>query len=312
MSNHTAQAFYFLLFCVTILFSCNNGSKEVEDTNAKFKAKKNFDIQGHRGARGLYPENSIMGFVMAADMGIKTLEMDVVITKDKKVVVSHEPFMSHSICRTVAGEEIPEEEDIAHNIYQMTYNEVRKYDCGSKEYPRFPDQIKVTTYKPLLKYAIEVVETFTVAHFMEPVKYNIETKCLPEGDNIFHPEPAEFCVLLYDELKKLKVLDRVIIQSFDVRTLQEFRKTHPTIPLALLVENKNGFDANIEALGFLPSIYSPNYKLVDEELVNRCHSEGVKLIPWTVNEEEDMELMVELGTDGLITDYPDIALTLLK
>lgn len=301
----------FTLLIITTLFACSSNQEEGSHQN-QVKAVKNFDIQGHRGARGLYPENSIMGFVMAANMGIKTLELDVVITKDKKVIVSHEPFMSHSICETIEGEEIPEDRDMEHNIYEMTYDEVRKYDCGSRENPRFPDQLKVITYKPLLKYAVEVVETFTVAHHMEPVWYNIETKCLPEGDNLFHPEPEEFCALLYDELTKLKILDRVIIQSFDVRTLQVFRKSHPKLPLALLVENSDGYDANIESLGFVPQIYSPNYKLVDEALVEKCHADGVRLIPWTVNEEAEMERMAELGADGLITDYPDIALTLLR
>lgn len=303
------QPSLLLFFALACLVSCDSDEDLLAEQGKK-KMDKNFDLQGHRGARGLYPENSIMGFVMATDMGVKTLELDVVISKDKKVVVSHEPWISHEICKKKTGEAISEEEEMNYNMYQMTYEEIRKFDCGSKEHPRFPEQIKAITYKPLLRHVVEVVETFTTAHYLQPVRYNIETKSLPEGDNIFHPEPDEFCKILHDELKRLNILDRVTIQSFDVRTLQAFRRNFPAIKLVLLVENKNGFEDNIKSLGFNPHVYSPNYHLVDEELVEKCHSNNIKLIPWTVNTEDDMQKLVEMGVDGLITDYPDVALTL--
>lgn len=303
------QPSFFLLIISLCCISCNS-SEDQNIVKQKRSINKNFDLQGHRGARGLYPENSIMGFIMAVDMGVKTLELDVVISKDKKIVVSHEPWISHEICTKKSGEVISEDEEINYNMYQMTYEEIRKFDCGTKEHPRFPNQIKAITYKPLLRHVVEVVETFTAARFLEPMRYNIETKSLPEGDNIFHPEPEEFCKILYDELKRLNVLDRVTIQSFDVRTLQAFRNYYPQTKLVLLVENKMSFEENIKSLGFNPHIYSPNYHLVDDELVSKCHNNNIKLIPWTVNTEDQMEKLVQMGVDGLITDYPDIALTL--
>lgn len=289
--------------------ACNFG-EGADTADSQKSKKKEIEIQGHRGARGLYPENSIMGFIMAVDMGIKTLELDVVISKDKKIVVSHEPWISHEICIKKTGEYITEEDELNYNMYQMTYDEIRKFDCGSKDHPRFPEQIKAITYKPLLRHVVEVVETFSAAHYLEPIHYNIETKSLPEGDNVFHPEPREFCKLLYDELKRLNILDRVTIQSFDVRTLQVFRNYYPATKLVLLVENNMGFEDNIAKLGFDPAIYSPNFNLVDEELVADCRERNIKLIPWTVNREDDIQKLIDLGVDGIITDYPDIALTL--
>ncbi len=303
------SSYILLLFLLPFCVSCNYGSDEDSEKHRK-SIDENFDLQGHRGARGLYPENSIMGFIMAVDMGVKTLELDVVISKDKQIVVSHEPWISHEICTKKTGETISEEEELNYNIYQMTYEEVRKFDCGTKEHPRFPSQIKAITYKPLLRHVVEVVETFTIARYLEPVMYNIETKSLPEGDNVFHPEPDEFCKLLHNELKRLDILDRVTIQSFDVRTLKAFRNNYPKTKLVLLVENEMGFEDNIKALGFNPQVYSPNYRLVDDQLVSDCHDNKIKLIPWTVNTEEEMKKLVEMGVDGLITDYPDIAATL--
>jgi len=300
-----------ILFSAIALLSCNsNATKPSQETKSEANTAKDFDLEGHRGARGLYPENSIMGFVEATDIGVNTLEMDICVTKDKKLVVSHDPWMSSEICRTPDGKDISEKDQTKYAIYQMTYDQVRKFDCGLKPHPRFPDQYKAPAIKPLLKYVVEVVETYTTAHYIKPVQYNIETKSLPEWDDAFEPEPEEFCKLLYDELKKLGILDRVIIQSFDVRTLQIFKRDHPVIRLALLVENDYGFDMNIAELGFDPDIYSPDYHLVDGKLVQTCHQRKIKVLPWTVDTEEAMDAMLSLGVDGLITDFPDLAITL--
>ena len=267
-----------------------------------------FDLQGHRGARGLFPENSVAGFLAAVDLQVNTLEMDVVISKDGKVVVSHEPWISSVICSGSDGSPVPEGKEL--NMYQMTYEEIELFDCGSKPHPDFPLQAKLTTQKPLLSEVVQKVENMVDTLGIDPPFYNIEIKSTTEGDNIFHPEPKEFCQLVYDQLSELGITERTIIQAFDVRALQAMKQIDSAIPVALLIYESQGFENDLEKLGFTPEIYSPYFKLVDDDLVQSCKANKIKLIPWTVNEEDDMIELLEMGVDGIITDYPDVALTL--
>src|SRR6267378_2929220 len=117
-----------------------------------------FDIQGHRGARGLKPENTIPAFLTALDTGVTTLEMDVIVTRDKQVVVSHEPWMSAAICSDRAGKPINEKEEKKYNLYRMTYEEVKQFDCGSRGNVKFPEQEKMYAAKPLLSDVMVAVE----------------------------------------------------------------------------------------------------------------------------------------------------------
>ena len=274
---------------------------------------KHFDIEGHRGCRGLMPENTIPAFIKAVQIGVTTLEMDVVITKDKKVIVSHEPWMNAGICTDATGNTISKNDEKRLNIYNMTYEEVKTYDCGTKPYARFPKQYKMKVSKPLLANVIDSVESYSRANNVKPPFYNIETKCTPDGDSIFHPAPAEFTELLLDVIFKKGVAARCIIQSFDVRTLQYAHKKYPTLKLALLVEDFTNYQKNIHDLGFTPYIYSPNQEIVNAELVSYCRAQKMKLVVWTVNEKEQMDKLVHLGVDGIITDYPDVAVShLLK
>jgi glycerophosphoryl diester phosphodiesterase len=279
---------------------------------AQLSAQSNFDLQGHRGCRGLLPENSIPAFIKAVELGVTTLELDVVITRDKKVVVSHEPWMSEVICLQPDGQPVPPNSMQQFNIYQMAYDTVKMYDCGSRFHPRFTQQMRQPVYKPLLSEVIDTVESFIRINHLPAVLYNIETKCQPLGDNVFHPEPAAFVDLVYEVLKEKNVLSKVSIQSFDVRTLQVMQKKDSAVPLVLLVENPLGLDANLEKLGFIPSVFSPFYLLVTPELVKAVHEKGMKIIPWTVNDQRDIGIILDMGVDGLITDYPDIAKSLLE
>ncbi|MCW3125161.1 MAG: glycerophosphodiester phosphodiesterase [Bacteroidetes bacterium] len=271
-----------------------------------------FDIQGHRGCRGLYPENTIPAFIEAVRLGANTLEMDICVSRDGKLVVSHDPILNDVICTKPDGTPVTEEESKKLRIFDMTYAEIKKYDCGLRGNPKFPDQHKMAAYKPLLKDVIDSVEKYVKAHNLPPVYYNIETKSTKDGDDVYNPKPAIFANALYDGIAEKKVAGRCIIQSFDVRTLQEIRKRDANMATALLIENLEGFDKNIEKLGFPPSIYSPDYKLVTEKLIQKCHALNIKVIPWTVNEPKAMLRLKNLGVDGLISDYPDRALVTLK
>src|SRR5688572_20930239 len=146
-----------------------------------------FDVQGHRGARGLKPENTIPGFITALDSGVTTLEMDVVITADNQVVLSHEPWISSSFCFDSTGRVISEKDEKKFNIYKMTYDQVAKFDCGSKGDPKFPQQTRERQSKPLLSDVIAAVEDHIRSFTRYEVDYNIEIKTTPEGDNKEHP-----------------------------------------------------------------------------------------------------------------------------
>ena len=266
-----------------------------------------FDLQGHRGARGLKPENTIPGFLLALDTGVTTIEMDLAITKDKQIILSHEPWMSSSICLAPDGSDIKIREEKKRNIFQMTYEEIQQYDCGSKVNVKFPEQEKIKIAKPLLSEVIVAIENHIKNYTQYEVDYSIEIKCSPESDNEFHPAPQEFSDLVYNLIDQYLPLDRVVIQSFDFRVLKYWHEKYPEVRLSALVENSKSVYRNLSELGFNPSVYSPSFKLLEKEDVEYLHQEHIRVIPWTVNEEDDLKKMRQLGVDGLITDYPNRA-----
>jgi len=262
------------------------------------------NYQGHRGCRGLMPENTIPAFKKALDYNITALEMDVVVSKDKKVVVSHEPFMNPEIALDSRGNKI--RDGLDHNIYRMAYDYVSRYDVGSINHPRFPQQEKIKVVKPLLSQVFEEIEAYLEKHPKKGVLYTIEAKCKEGYDDIFHPKPEEFAHLLYTEIEKYKMVDRVIVQSFDFRFLTEMRLINSNIKMAMLVENELSPKENLDALGFTPTYYSPYYKLVDNKTKDFCIKNGMGLIVWTVNTAEEMQQMINLGVDEIITDFPNL------
>lgn len=260
------------------------------------------DIQGHRGARGVHPENTISGMLAAIDLGATTLEMDVVVTKDGTVLLSHEPFFSHEISTDTRGNLITKDKELEYNIYQMTFDEVQRYDVGLRPHLRFPQQEKVPATKPSLKQVVQAVE---VAHNHRPY-YNIEIKRKPSFDSILHPPMREFADLVVGEIKALSIFGRTIVQSFDPATLQYIHQTYPDAKLAYLVGSRGTIESKFDLLGFWPAIYSPYYELVDSTVMAYCQSHDVQVIPWTVNTEEDMKAMLDLGVNGIISDYPGL------
>ena len=272
-----------------------------------------FSIEGHRGARGYVPENTIPSFKKALEQGADTLELDVVITKDGKVVVSHEAWFSSLISLDKDSNRIPADKQRENKIYNMTYDEVKLFDVGSIGQKDFPQQEKMKVAKPLLKDVFTEIAKFVKANKLAAPRYNVEIKTEGvAGDDVFHPKMEPFTRMVYDVIKDGKMLKHVIVQSFDVRVLQELRKIDSKLPLALLVGNKDGIEKNLERLGFVPDTYSPNYMRVNAALVAACREKGLKIIPWTVNEVADLERMKTFDLDGIITDYPDRAVKVFK
>jgi len=273
-------------------------------------AQQKLDVQGHRGGRGLMPENSIEAMLHAIDIGVKTLEMDCVISKDNQVVVSHDTYMSADFMLKPDGSAINKSEEKALLIYTMPYDSVKLYDGGTKPYPQFPNQKRMKTYKPLLADLIDSVEHHIKANHLKPVYYNIEIKSTLAGDGVEHPAPDAFVKLVMSVLSKKKITQRVTIQSFDTRPLQELHKKYPKQVLSYLIANKDSFADNIKKLGFTPQIISPYYLLIDSSFVEQAHQANVQVLPWTVNDPEAMKKMADLKVDGMISDFPDRLITL--
>jgi len=286
-----------LLSVLLLTISCHNQEEE-----------KSIDIQGHRGARGLMPENTIPAFKRAIDLGVQTLELDLVVSKDQQLVVSHEPYFSPDFCLDMQGNEIPKDSLI--NIYNISYDEIKSYDCGSIGNPRFPEQEKMKVSKPLLSDVIDEIEKYTKNK--KPLLYNIELKTTKETDTVFHPTPEVFSDLVYELLSEKGIWDRVNIQSFDFRTLKYYNKQYPEVKLALLIENELSWKENIDSLGFTPEIYSCYFKLLESKKVNEIQEAGMLVIPWTVNEAGDIKEVISWKVDGVITDYPNRAIELIK
>ncbi len=265
-----------------------------------------FDLEGHRGCRGLMPENTIPAMLKAIDLYVNTLEMDVVISADNKVVVSHEPFFNHEITTLPSGDSLDEKKEKEYNIFTMTYDSVQKFDVGMRLHQRFPSQQKMKVQKPLLSTLIDSVEAYLVKKNYKKVMYNIEIKSTEATDNIFHPEPEKFADLLMDVIEKKGIRERVIIQSFDPRSLKIVSQKYPTMKLSLLIENqKIPLKAFGKLFGFKPNIVSPDYVLLTKEIVDSLHQRNIEVIPWTVNDLISAQKLYEMGVDGIITDYPN-------
>lgn len=269
--------------------------------------RKAFDKEGHRGCRGLMPENTIPAFLKAVDLGVTTLEMDALITKDSQVVISHDPYFNHDITTKPDGSYVTMGEEKTLALYNMPYTEIARYDVGLKPHPRFPQQQKMHAVKPLLAQVIDSVETYTAKNHKKPMQYNIETKCTPATDDLYHPKPGPFVEMLMAVITAKKLESRVIIQSFDPRSLQYLHDKYPAIKTALLVDfaDKKNFAMQLKNLGFIPTIYSPEYHLVTPLLVKQCHDTGIQIIPWTVDDKPAIVNLTTLGVDGIITDYPN-------
>lgn len=251
-----------------------------------------FDWQGHRGARGLYPENTINGMKEALKYPITTLELDVVMSKDLKVVVSHEPWINGDICEQTKG--------FDSRIFKHNYEVIKTIDCGTKSYPRFPQQKHAEEFKPLLVDLLSELKA-------SGKNFNIEIKSSPDNEKQgLQPEyklfSDEVLKVILSQLSK----DKFTIQSFDWRVLTYLHEKYPDVKLVALRETPYTAKGALVELGFMPDIFSPDYTMLTAADVAWFHSKNIKVIPWTVNSVEDMRKILAMNVDGIITDYPNL------
>jgi glycerophosphoryl diester phosphodiesterase len=298
----------FLILSITaFLFSCDTSKQPSANIEQPGKdVPTSFDKQAHRGGRGLMPENTIPAMLKAVDLGVTTLEMDVVITADRMVILSHDQYYNYEITTVEAGNPVTKQNQDSFTIYTMTYDQTRKFDVGLKPNASFPRQQKVKAIKPLLADVIDSVESYVAINKKPHVYYNIETKSKPSGDNKLHPVPEDYVDLLMGVINQKNITARTIIQSFDFRTLQVMHKKYPAIKLAALIQNPLSVESNLKQLGFTPDIYSPHFSLVTPQLIEECHKSKMKIIPWTVNDKAKINELQKMGVDGIISDYPDL------
>lgn len=290
----------FYVLCVAFVFSSCGSSKSISTSQTTF------DKQSHRGGRGLMPENTIAAMKMAIDYGT-TLELDLQMSKDKKIVVSHDPFFNSDFGLTPEGKEMKKQDGRSRMLFNMTYDSIRKYDVGLKPHPLFPRQQKIAAHKPLLSALIDSAEAYA-AKKKHINHYNIEIKSRTYLDGIAYPSVDEFVDAAMKIVNDKGIGSRTMMQSFDVRALRLLHERYPNQKTSFLVlkNNKNDVEGYLSELGFKPAVFSPEHSLVTKELVDGFHQIGVLVIPWTVNDLKELQRLKDLGVDGIITDYPDL------
>ncbi len=261
------------------------------------------DLQGHRGARGLLPENTLPGFERAIALGVTTLELDVGVTRDGVVVVHHDRALNPDLARGPDGQWVKAP---APTIFSLTFEQLQTYDVGrlrpgSEYLSRFKDQ------KPVDGTRIPKLED--VLRLDAKVRFNIETKLSPEAPHeTLAPEP--FARALIAEVRRAGVEKRTTIQSFDFRTLKVVEREAPEIATAYLTSKRYPDPARVAEAG--ARIWSPDFTVLNEQVVSAARKLNLKIVPWTVNEPGDIARMLALQVDGIISDYPDRVLAELK
>ncbi len=244
-------------------------------------------VHGHRGARAVFPENTLPAFEYAIQAGADVLELDLAVTRDDVLVVSHDPVISAKTCRGPSGSRV---------IRELTLDQVRRWDCGSLVNPEFPKQ------KPAPGARIPTLEEVLALAGRGNFQFNIETKIFPAQPQ-YTPGPEEFARLLLASIRRHKLERRVIVQSFDFRTLIAMKKLAPEIRLAALYgAGDRDFVSVAGQAG--AGIISPHHALVNAEKVRAAHAAGLQVIPWTANTPADWDRLIEAGVDAVITDDP--------
>jgi glycerophosphoryl diester phosphodiesterase len=263
-------------------------------------------IQGHRGCRGLFPENSLPAFQHALDLGVQVLEMDVCLSADGQVVVSHEPYMNALYASHPSGEPVLKSEEASLNLFRMPYADIMKYDVGKRGNRLFPEQRAVATVKPLLRDVLALGEAFRKKSG-KPIYYNIEIKSEPSEYGKSQPsDVAEFSRAVHAVIEEQVNWSFVMLQSFDFQVLKYWHRVWSGVSLSALVD-KGSPSFVLTELGFTPAIYSSSFQYLTSEMIQYCHEKGMKVIPWTINSTEQMQRFEKMGVDGIITDYPNRA-----
>ena len=306
--------------------------------------ERRFDLQGHRGARGLRPENTLPAIETALDLLVTTLEVDLHRTKDGVPVLFHDEALHERLARVEGAADVPEPKNRP-RLCALTLAEIRRYIVdGNGDVQRFPEQRREPTplaqafagERKLSPYVIPTLAElldFTVAYAGKPgerigksaaqrerasqIRFNLELKRVPfrpefMGDRFDGREAAELEHSVVNCLREKNLVERCVIQSFDHRAVKAARTLEPRLTGAVLIANTAPAQPAALSQAAGASIYSPDFQFIDAEVVRCVQAAGLRIIPWTVNEIADMERLLDWGVDGLITDYPNRIIPLLQ
>lgn len=284
-----AASFAAAAVAVTLFAGCSTGP---------IRARR-FEVQGHRGARAVRPENTLSAFRYALEAGVDTLELDLHVTKDDVLVVAHDPFVNPKLCLGPGGSFL-EDPPL---IRKLSLADLKSYDCGSLKNPRFPAQVpqpgeRIPSFAEVLQWL--ALETDSRARY---VRLNVETK-LEEAHPDEAPDPETFARLVVDELRRHRVVERTTLQSFDFRTLVAARKLEPRLRISALVDDRPAEPLAAIATRLKADIVSPNHEWLTAGDVAALHEAGVRVVPWTANDEASWKRLAEINVDGIITDDP--------
>tara|TARA_B110001452_G_scaffold158723_1_gene132103 strand:+ start:2189 stop:3037 length:849 start_codon:yes stop_codon:yes gene_type:complete len=251
-----------------------------------------YKIFGHRGCRGVYPENTIEGFKKAISFGVDGIELDVVVNKNQELVISHESYIDTNYCLT------KKLDNESLNIYKMNIAEIQRIDCGSKFVKEFPNQLKVKESKPTFKeFKKELNEYNGDILFEIKCKYNLVNEYFPEYEN--------YAKIIFEETRYSKHLDKIYFMSFDYRILNELFKIMPNSKYIYLSSNKE-FEQEMKLLNFEPFGVGLDYNIISQKIIDFVHNKKQIIYGWTINDEKNSKTLTSMGLDGVITDYPNI------
>ncbi len=277
-----------------------------------FSMNDYIDLQAHRGGAGLMPENTISAMKNAMKLHVNTLEFDLQLSSDGKVVVSHDNYF-HPRYSMRPDSTLIQKADPKEYLYTMPYDSIAKYDVGLRPVSRWPEQKKISEHKPLASDLIDFTESYAKSNNLSFFRYNIEIKSRTgEGEGTLWPDYKEFCDKCIPLLLSKNLGDRLVVQSFDIRALEYIHENWPGVELSFLTEDEADIKEILSRLSFQPRWWSPIHTSVTRENVAYCKALGIKVVPWTVDEPEDISRMVSLGVDAIISNYPDRLVKIVK
>ena len=291
----------------TLRYGCAMARKKVKAVPKP--PKYVVEVEAHRGGMGLYPEETLAAMLNAVKLGVNTLEMDLCITKDRRVVLSHDLYFHPRYASHPDGTPVVEDEPRTY-LYGLPYEEVVRWDVGNRFNPAWPEKHCMPAVKPLAADVISAVEAWTKKHGHYPMNYDIEIKSDVDVDGgvegVNWPEYHEFADLCMEVLESLDLGDRLMIQCFDERVLNYIHDKYPGHTLAYLVEDyETDFEQYMGLLDFTPDWLSAPHANVDADLVAKVRARGMKLNTWTVDDPDEMRRLIGVGVDAIISNYPD-------
>ncbi len=264
------------------------------------------DLQAHRGGAGLMPENTFSSMRNALDLNVNTLEFDLQLSADGCVVVSHDNYFHPRYSIRPDGS-LVQKEDAKEYLYRMPYDSIARYEVGLRHVDVWPDQKKVSERKPLASELIRFTEDYAARKGLSPVRYNIEIKSRTgKGEGKNWPGYKEFCDKCMEVLLACNLGDRLTVQSFDARALEYVHSKYPEVNLSFLTDEKHTEISEIlSLLTFQPRWWSPHHSVVTHENVAYCHALGIRVVPWTVDDVDEIRRMADCRVDAVISNYPD-------